>query len=338
MFELLACTKAGVAALREVAIDLRADVLPIARVLRNVRQHDATRARAHVLRTLRPLERSSRTRRRVARRLSGLRVHPDLFARLEKANREAPEDARSVAAVTGARHALREIDAIKRELIETNLRLVVSVASRYEGRGLALPDLVQEGNIGLMLAIDKFDHRRGFRLSTYAVWWIRHMIQRALANQASTIRLPVHLLDDRNKVLRTRRRLEHADGSNPGVEEIANAAELPAEKVERILALVREPLSLDAPVVADGDVLLVDLVANDASPHAEDQLLRMDEMHHARSLLDRLSERERKVIERRFGLDGEPPETLAVIGASMSLTRERIRQIEGIALQKLRRK
>jgi RNA polymerase primary sigma factor len=240
-----------------------------------------------------------------------------------------------VLALRSARRARRDVEAAKRELIENNLRLVVSVAGRYEGRGLALPDLIQEGNIGLMYAIDKFDHRRGFRLSTYAVWWIRHAIQRALANQASMIRLPVHLLDDRAKILRTRRQLGHG-GSDPTPEEIARAAELPLDKVETILGLAREPDSLDAPVSTDGEVRLGDIVANDASPHPEEEVSRMHEIRRARTLLERLNERERRVIERRFGLDGQPAETLAVIGTSMSLTRERIRQIEGIALRKLR--
>ena len=194
---------------------------------------------------------------------------------------------------------------------------------------------MQEGNIGLMYAIDKLDHRRGFRLSTYAVWWIRHAIQRALANQAPMIRLPVHLLDDRAKIMRTRRQLDRSKG-DPTAAEIASATEIPIEKVDMILNLVREPVSLDAPLGTESEVRLGDLLANDSSPHPEEELSRMHEIRRARALLGRLSARERKVIERRFGLDGQPAETLATIGETMSLTRERIRQIEGMALEKLR--
>jgi RNA polymerase sigma factor (sigma-70 family) len=227
-------------------------------------------------------------------------------------------------------------DRAKERLIEANLRLVVQVARRYLNRGLPLPDLIEEGNLGLMRAVEKFDPERGVRFSTYGTWWIRQAIVRALANQARTIRLPVHVELLLGRYVREQQRLTQALHRPPTVEELAAALGTTVEQIEELEEIRQPPVSLEAPVGNEGGGRLADIVADTtADPSAALTSLFRDRADLV-SVLDDLAVNERAVLRRRFGLEGEPPETLEAIGRRLDLTRERVRQIEASGLRKLR--
>jgi len=313
--------------------DERANLERLARLLERA-STAASAGAAGGSNTIPARERLHRRRARIATELSDERFERSFFDRLSRGLRFRRADDRARRAFARGR---RESQAAVHEFVGANFGLVITYARRFVGQGLDMHDLVQEGQLGLIRAVEKFDWRRGHRFSTYAAWWVRQAMARALADQSKTIRVPVHLLESRHKLERVRRAMEQQGRSDPSDEDLARESGLPIDKVRAIRGLVREPLRLEAPLGDEGDSgHLGDRVADPGSPAPDEQIASRHMEAQAHALLAHLSPREQQLLKLRFGMDGGTGQTLEEVGKSFKLSRERVRQIEAAALKKLR--